>query len=207
MNCYCYGVNVIEFSIRLKNWEHSYGIEIWSRNAIIIALIIEENRAKFLTVSLWDPLDLEQGLPQGYKGLIITSPGDDCCLNMGIAEFMMQAQECNASYSNMAVECILPLFYYCIKCVGICGFPPKSFSDECGGPVYWQLVHSLWLCYESLQPCNQFVGSIFIRIWDILVQNLNLTAENCMALGNNCDFFLLHQGYPLVSTEMADCLT
>ena len=34
--------------------------------------MIEENRAKFFTVSLRVPL--EQGLPQGYKGLIVISP-------------------------------------------------------------------------------------------------------------------------------------
>ena len=33
--------------------------------------MIEENRAKFFTVSWWVPL--EQGLPQGYKGLIVIS--------------------------------------------------------------------------------------------------------------------------------------
>ena len=37
--------------------------------------MIEENRAKFLTVSLCFPL--EQGLPQGYKGLIVISLGRD----------------------------------------------------------------------------------------------------------------------------------
>ena len=52
VNYYCYGVNMIEFSIRLKNCKHSHGIEIRSRDSIIIPLIIEENRARFRTVSL-----------------------------------------------------------------------------------------------------------------------------------------------------------
>ena len=34
--------NVIEFSIRLKNWKHSHGIEIRSRDSIIIPLMIAE---------------------------------------------------------------------------------------------------------------------------------------------------------------------
>ena len=71
VNYYCYGVNVIEFSIRLKNWKHSHGIKIRNRDSIIIPLITEENRACFFTASLWIPL--EQGLPQGYKGLIVIS--------------------------------------------------------------------------------------------------------------------------------------
>ena len=71
VNYYCDGVKVIEFSIWLKNWKHSHGTEIWSLDSIIIPLMIEENRAKFLTVSSWVPL--EQGLPQGYKGLIVIS--------------------------------------------------------------------------------------------------------------------------------------
>ena len=52
VNYYCYGVNVIEFSIRLKNQKHSHGMEIRSRDSFIIPLMIEENRAKFFTVSL-----------------------------------------------------------------------------------------------------------------------------------------------------------
>ena len=52
MNYYCYGVSVMEFSIRLKNGKHSHGIEIRSIDSIIIPLMIEENRAKFFTVSL-----------------------------------------------------------------------------------------------------------------------------------------------------------
>ena len=52
LNYYCYGVNVIECSIRLKNWKHSHGSEIRSFDSIIIPLMIEENRAKFFTVSL-----------------------------------------------------------------------------------------------------------------------------------------------------------
>ena len=47
VNYYCYGVNVIEFSIRLKNLKHSHGIEIRVRDSIIIPLMIEENRTKF----------------------------------------------------------------------------------------------------------------------------------------------------------------
>ena len=46
-------------------------MEIQSRDSFIIPLMIEENRAKFFTVSLWVPL--EQGLPKGYKGLIVIS--------------------------------------------------------------------------------------------------------------------------------------
>ena len=49
---FCYGVTVIEFSIRLKNCKHSHGIEIRSRDSIIIPLMIEEIRAEFFTVSL-----------------------------------------------------------------------------------------------------------------------------------------------------------
>ena len=52
VNYYCYGVNVIEFSIRLKNLCHSHGIEIRSRDSIMLPLMIEENRAKSFTVSL-----------------------------------------------------------------------------------------------------------------------------------------------------------
>ena len=52
VNYYCYGVNVIEFSIPFKNCKHSHGTEIRSRDSIIIPLMIEENRAKFFTVSL-----------------------------------------------------------------------------------------------------------------------------------------------------------
>ena len=51
-NYNCYDLNVIEFSIRLQNRKHSHGIEIRSRDSIIIPLITEENRAKFFTVSL-----------------------------------------------------------------------------------------------------------------------------------------------------------
>ena len=47
VNYVCYSVNVIEFSIRLKNGKHSHSSEIRSRDSIIIALKIEENRAKF----------------------------------------------------------------------------------------------------------------------------------------------------------------
>ena len=47
VNYCCYSLNVIEFSIRLKNWKHSHGIEIQRRDSIIIPLMIEENRAKF----------------------------------------------------------------------------------------------------------------------------------------------------------------
>ena len=46
-------------------------MEIRSRDSFIIPLMIEENRAKFFTVSLRVPL--EQGLPQGCKGLIVIS--------------------------------------------------------------------------------------------------------------------------------------
>ena len=42
---------MIEFSIRLKNWKHSHGIEIRSRDSFLIPLMIEENRATFFTVS------------------------------------------------------------------------------------------------------------------------------------------------------------
>ena len=51
-NHYCYGVNMIEFSIRLKNRKHSHGMEIRRRDSFIIPMMIEENRAKFFTVSL-----------------------------------------------------------------------------------------------------------------------------------------------------------
>ena len=47
--------------VRLKNLKHSHGIEIQSRNSIIIPLMIEEN------------VLLEQGLPQGFKGPIAIS--------------------------------------------------------------------------------------------------------------------------------------
>ena len=43
---------MIEFSIRVKNWKHSHGIEVRSHDSIIIPLKIEEDRAKFFTVSL-----------------------------------------------------------------------------------------------------------------------------------------------------------
>ena len=46
-------------------------MKIRSRDSFIIPLMIEEHRAKFFTVSLRVPL--EQGLPQGYKGLIVIS--------------------------------------------------------------------------------------------------------------------------------------
>ena len=69
VNYYFYSVNVIEFLIRLKNWKHSHGIGIRSRDSIIIPLMTEENRAKLFIVSLGIPL--EQGLPQEYKGLIV----------------------------------------------------------------------------------------------------------------------------------------
>ena len=49
---YCYGVDLIELSIRYKNRKHPNGIEIRSRDSITIPLMIEENRAKFFTVSL-----------------------------------------------------------------------------------------------------------------------------------------------------------
>ena len=52
VNYDCYGVNVIEFSFRLKNLKLSHGIEIRSRDYIIIPLMIEENMACFFTVSL-----------------------------------------------------------------------------------------------------------------------------------------------------------
>ena len=69
-----YCVDVIEFSIRLKNWKDCHGMEILSRDSFLIPLMIEENRTKVFTVSLWVPL--EQGLPQGYKGLIVINL---CC--------------------------------------------------------------------------------------------------------------------------------
>ena len=47
VNYYCYSVNVVEFSIRLKNGKHSHGIEIRSRDSIIIPLMIEEKRSRF----------------------------------------------------------------------------------------------------------------------------------------------------------------
>ena len=50
-NYYCYGVNVIELSIRSKNGKHYNGIEIRSRVSIIIPSTIAENRARFFTVS------------------------------------------------------------------------------------------------------------------------------------------------------------
>ena len=52
VNYYCHSVNVIEFSIRLKNCKHSHGIEIRCRDFIITPLTIEENRAKFFIVPL-----------------------------------------------------------------------------------------------------------------------------------------------------------
>ena len=51
VNYHCLRVNVIEFSIRLKNLKHSHGIEIRSRDSFVIPLMIEENRVKFSTVS------------------------------------------------------------------------------------------------------------------------------------------------------------
>ena len=45
VNYYCYGVNVIEFSIRMKNRKHSYGIEIRIRGSFIIPMMIAENMA------------------------------------------------------------------------------------------------------------------------------------------------------------------
>ena len=50
VNYYCYNVNVIEFSILRKNLKH--GIEIRSRDSIVISLTIEENRGRFFDVSL-----------------------------------------------------------------------------------------------------------------------------------------------------------
>ena len=47
-------------------------MEIRSCDSFVIPLMIEENRAKFFTVS--GSVPLEQGLPQGYKGLIVISP-------------------------------------------------------------------------------------------------------------------------------------
>ena len=52
VNYYCDGVKVIEFPIRLRNSKHSHRTEIRSRDSVIIPLMIEENRAKFFTVSL-----------------------------------------------------------------------------------------------------------------------------------------------------------
>ena len=52
VNYYYYSVNVIEFSIRLNNGKHSHGIEIQSRDSIVIPLMIEENRANYFTFSL-----------------------------------------------------------------------------------------------------------------------------------------------------------
>ena len=52
MNYHCYVVNVIEFSIGLKNVKHSNSIEIRSRDSIIIPFMIAEIRARFFTVSL-----------------------------------------------------------------------------------------------------------------------------------------------------------
>ena len=46
-------------------------IKIRSHDSIIIPLMVEENRARFITVSLRVPF--EQGLLQGYKGLIVIS--------------------------------------------------------------------------------------------------------------------------------------
>ena len=51
VNYYCDGVKVIECSIRLKNRKHIHGTEIRSRDSILVPLMIEENRAKFFTVS------------------------------------------------------------------------------------------------------------------------------------------------------------
>ena len=51
VNYYCKRVNVIEFSIRLKNRKHPHGIEIRSRDSVVIPLMIEKNGAKFFTVS------------------------------------------------------------------------------------------------------------------------------------------------------------
>ena len=42
VNYYSYGVNVIEFSIRLKNRKHSLGIVIRILDSIIILLMTEE---------------------------------------------------------------------------------------------------------------------------------------------------------------------
>ena len=68
-------------NIRLKNLKHSHGIEIRSRDVIIIPLMIEENRARFFTFSLRIPL--EQGLPQGNKGLIVISLVLTLLINVG----------------------------------------------------------------------------------------------------------------------------
>ena len=62
---------MIEFSIQSKNLNNSHGIEIRSRDSILIQLMIAEYRASFFTVSLRVPV--EQGLPQGYKELIVIS--------------------------------------------------------------------------------------------------------------------------------------
>ena len=64
VNYCCYSVNVIEFVIRLnEGLKHSHGIEIRSRDSIVIPLIIAENRAILITVSI--RAYVEQGLPQG----------------------------------------------------------------------------------------------------------------------------------------------
>ena len=47
VNYHCYGVNVMEFSIQLKNWKHSHGMEIRSRDSFIIPLMIEETGPSF----------------------------------------------------------------------------------------------------------------------------------------------------------------
>ena len=47
---------VIEFSVRLKNWKCYHGIEIGSRDSIIIPLMSAENRASFSLFHRESPL-------------------------------------------------------------------------------------------------------------------------------------------------------
>ena len=63
--------------------KHSHGIETRSRDSIIIPLMIEENWAKFFTVSLRVPL--EQGLPEGCKELIVISLGKGVTQSNGVS--------------------------------------------------------------------------------------------------------------------------
>ena len=96
---------MIEFSIRLKNWKHSNGIEIRSCDSIIISLIIAEIRASYFTVSVW--VTVAQGLPQGLKGLIVISLVCNFDLNGKFSIFLLlaktQAFNCEKIYNMCLV--------------------------------------------------------------------------------------------------------
>ena len=77
MNYYGYGKSgrIFDSIEKLKTFHE---IEIRSLDAIIIPLLIAENRVSFSTVPLHVPV--EQGLLQGYKGLIVISLKSTYCL-------------------------------------------------------------------------------------------------------------------------------